>query len=153
MKSLARLAAAIFLLATPFCITGANAAETGRVGLVPADSKLLVVFANPIEGQDAGFNAWYDQHMRDFMKLPGFIRVQRFKMLSRKGRPDPEFKYLFLFEFKGDQDAAFAQTQAAMKDGRLQNPDGKVVGKVVGTNYGADGLGYLGTKPDAPIGK
>ena len=153
MKSLAGALAAVLLCASPCYLAQEAAAAPARVGFVPADSKLLVVFANPIEGQDAAFNAWYDQHMRDFMKFPNFVRVQKFKMLSRKGRPDPEFKYLFLFEFKGDQDAAFAQTQAAMKDGRLQNPDGKVVGKVVGTNYAADGIGYLGTKPDAPIGK
>ena len=150
MKALAGALAALFLCASPFCVAEAGAADTAkaRVGLVPADSKLLVVFANPIEGQDAAFNAWYDQHMRDFMKFPNFVRVQKFKMLSRKGRPDPEFKYLFLFEFKGDQDASFAQIQAAMKDGRLQTPDGKVVGKVLGTNYAADGLGYRGLAPE-----
>ena len=149
MKPLAGALAATFLLGSPIVTAGATAAESpAHAHFVSADSKLLVVFANPIEGQDAGFNAWYDQHMRDFMKFPNYVKVQRFKMLPRKGRPDPEFKYLFIFEFKGDQDVSYAQTVAAMKDGRLQNPDGKVVGKVVGMNYAPDGEGYRGLAPE-----
>jgi hypothetical protein len=115
-----------------------------KTGFAPTDSKLLVVFANPVEGQEAGFETWYDQHIRDFMKFPNYVRVQKFKAISRKGRPDPEFKYLFLHEFKGDQDASFAQTQQAMKDGRTQMPDAKVVAKVEGSNYEPAGLGYRG---------
>jgi hypothetical protein len=121
---------------------------TKKPGLVSADSKLLVVFANPGEGKEAEFNVWYDKHMHDFMKFPNFVRVQKFKMLSRKGRPDPEFKYMFLFEFKGDQDESFAQIQAAMKNGGLDVADPKVVAKINGMNYGADGAGYPGPAPE-----
>ncbi len=150
MKPLAGALAAVFLFGSPIVTAGALAEGTPPLApahFVSADSKLLVVFANAIPGQDAGFNLWYDQHMRDFMKLPNYVRVQRFKMLSRKGRTDPEFRYLFIFEFKGDQDASYAQTLAAMKDGRMQMPDGKVVGKVVGTNWAPDGEGYRGPAP------
>ncbi len=153
MRFLAGLLAALFLCATPF-ETAAAAPEKATAdaspempGLVAEDSRLLVIFANPVEGQEAGFNAWYDQHMRDFMKLPSFMRVQKFKMLSRKGRPDPAFRYMLLYEFKGDQDAALAEVQAAMKQGRMQAPDPRYVAKIEGMNYAADGIGYRGPVP------
>ncbi len=154
MKSLAGALAAAMLCA--FSFSAAEAApkaapakvEAQKPGFVSADSKLLVVFANPGEGKDAEFNVWYDKHMQDFMKLPNFVRVQKFKMLSRKGRPDPAFKYLFLFEFKGDQDASFAQIQAAMKNGGLDVADPTVVAKVDGSNDTADGLGDRGPAPE-----
>jgi len=138
--------AALLLLAgsPPRAATQTARPESPRIGLVPEDSKLLVVFANPMPGKEAEFNAWYDEHMRAFMQLPNFVRVQKFKMLSRQGRPDPKFQYLFLFEFKGDQDESFARIQDAMKDGRLEMPDKTVVGEVEGSNYAADGPGYLG---------
>lgn len=150
MKALTAVLAGAFLCALP--LSAAHAAPkaapakeaAAKPGFVAADSKLLVVFANPGEGKEAEFDAWYDKHQKDFMKFPNFVRVQKFKMLARKGRPDPEFKYMFLFEFKGDQDESFAQIQAAMKDGRLDVADPKVVAKISGMNYGADGLGYRG---------
>ncbi|MEI9852663.1 MAG: hypothetical protein WDN24_19455 [Sphingomonas sp.] len=151
MKSLTGALAAALLFASPAYAAGEETAPpppAERVGLVPEDSKLLIVFANPVEGKEAEFNAWYDRHMRDFMKLPNFVRVQKFRMLSRKGRPDPAFRYVFLFEFKGDQDESFAAIQAAMKDGRIGMPDGQIVGKVEAMNYGADGVGYRGPSPE-----
>jgi hypothetical protein len=154
MKTLAGVIAAALLCALPLSVAHAAPkaapakAAAAKPGFVAADSKLLIVFANAGEGKEAEFDTWYDKHQRDFMKLPNFVRVQKFKMLSRKGRPDPEFRYLFLFEFKGDQDESFAQIQAAMKDGRLDIADPKVVAKVSGMNYGADGLGYRGPAPE-----
>ena len=143
MKILAGALAAAFLCTAPY-LADAAPQKVERVGLVPADSRLLIVFANPVAGQEAGFNAWYDQHMRDFMKLPNFVRVQKFKMLSRKGKPDPAFQYMFVFEFKGDQDESLARIQVAMKDGVMEMPDRQVVGNIEAMNYAADGLGYRG---------
>jgi hypothetical protein len=137
-------AIALSVAALGFPVPAAAQAAPAQAGLVPEDSKLLVVFANPVPGQEAGFDAWYDQHMREFMRFPNFVRVQKFRMLSRKGRPDPKFRYMFLFEFKGDQDESFAQIQAALKDGRLQMTDKTVVGEIEGMNYAADGPGYRG---------
>jgi hypothetical protein len=119
-----------------------------KPGLVAQDSKLLVLYANPVEGKETEFLAWYDQHMKDFMKFPNFVKVQRFKMLSRTGRPDPEFKYMFLFEFKGDQNESFAQTQQAIKDGKLPLPPKEIVAKLSASNYGADNEGYVGPAPE-----
>jgi hypothetical protein len=151
MKFFASALAAAFLCAATIGAAEAapkapakTEAKAAKPGFVAADSKLLVVFANPGEGKEAEFNVWYDKHMQDFMKFPNFVRVQKFKMLARKGRPDPAYKYMFLFEFKGDQDESFAQIQAAMKNGGLDVADPKVVAKIEGSNYGADGLGYRG---------
>jgi hypothetical protein len=146
MKPFAAFFAALALCALPVC--EAAAAKPARVGLVPADSKLLVVFANPGDGQEAAFNTYYDTHMQQFMKLPNFVRVQKFKMLSRKGRPDPQYKYMLLFEFKGDQDESFARIQQWIKDGKIDMAAPGVVAKLEGTNYAADGIGYRGPAPE-----
>lgn len=146
MKAFAYALTAILAVAVPQ--GRAAAQDAGRADvkaeIVPADVKLLIVFANPVEGQEAGFNAWYDAHMRAFMKLPNFIRVQKFKMLPRDGKPDPKFKYMFLFEFTGDQNESFARIQREMKSGLLTMPDKSVVGEVMGMNYAPDGVAYLG---------
>lgn len=127
----------------------APVSPASRVGLVPEDSKLLVVLADPATGQETAFETWYDQHVRDFMNFPNYDRVQKFRASApAAGQPPQSHRYLFLFEFKGDQDASFAQTQAAIREGRLPLPDSKVVAKVNGMNYGPDGAGYLGTAPE-----
>jgi hypothetical protein len=149
------LAAAMMLCAAPLETAYAapkapakSAKVEKKPGLVAQDSKLLVLYANPVEGKETEFLAWYDQHMKDFMKFPNFVKVQRFKMLSRTGRPDPEFKYMFLFEFKGDQNESFAQTQQAIKDGKLPLPPKEIVAKLSASNYGADNIGYVGPAPE-----
>jgi hypothetical protein len=152
MKYVTAALAGLLLLTEASCGSGTQAppapspTPSGQTeaGLVPEDSKLLVVFANPVPGKDAEFSAWYDEHMRAFMKLPNFVRVQKFSMLSRKGKADPKFKYMFLFEFKGDQDESFARIQQNIKDGSLPMPDKAIVAEVDGSNYGPDGPAYLG---------
>src|SRR6478609_9327118 len=146
MRPLLGMFAALSLCALP--LVAAEAPAKARVGLVPTDSRILIVMANPGEGQDAAFNSYYDTHMQQFMKLPNFVRVQKFKMLSRKGRPDPQYKYMLLFEFKGDQDESFARIQQWIKDGKITMSGPGVVAKLEGTNYGADGEGYRGLAPE-----
>jgi len=146
MRPLFGIFAALSLCALPLAATPAPA--KARVGLVPMDSKILIVMANPGEGQDAAFNAYYDNHMQQFMKLPNFVRVQKFKMLSRKGRPDPQYKYMLLFEFKGDQDESFARIQQWIKDGKITMAGPGIVAKLEGNNYAPDGEGYRGPAPE-----
>ncbi|MHB1207571.1 MAG: hypothetical protein ACYCZX_18550 [Rhodospirillaceae bacterium] len=153
MKLFAKTLAVISLCVSSYYVADGQAAQAAsapaaakeRTGLVDADSKLLLVYANPGEGKEAAFEAYYDKHMHEIAALPNFVRVQRFKFSPRKGRPDSPFKYLFIWEFKGDQDESFARLQQWLKDGRIGSPGEGVVAKLDGQNFAADGAGYLGT--------
>ena len=114
--------------------------------LVPVGHNLMMVMANPVPGKDVEFNSWYDGHIRDIMKLPGVIRAQRFKMLSRTGRADPAFSYFILYEFTGSQDELTAAMGAAAKEGRLALPDKNFVLKTEGSTWQAYMPGFLAKK-------
>ena len=43
---------------------------------------VLIALTNPVEGREQEFNEWYDnQHVPDFLALPGCVSAQRFKLL------------------------------------------------------------------------
>lgn len=133
--AVALLAAGVAAIAAPaqaqlFAPEGKTVAPLAAPG-----SSLYFVYANAVEGKDAEFGAWYDQHIRDLMKLPGFVRAQRFKMSPRKGKEDPPFKYLVVYEISGDPDTVLAALGPAVKEGRLQAPDKALVAGVQSSIY------------------
>lgn len=131
-KTLLTAVAATLALAAP---GGAGAKQEDKKGYVAPANTLFMVFANPVEGQDAAFNSWYDKHISDLVRLPEYVRAQRFQMQPRKGRPDPAYKYVILYEIKGDPDAALAALGAAVKRGDVQAPDTRWVLKTEGMAY------------------
>jgi hypothetical protein len=55
---------------------------------------LLAAFMNPPPGDEAGFNAWYDEeHVPDRLAVPGFLKAQRYKAASEEGP-----RYLALYD-------------------------------------------------------
>jgi hypothetical protein len=145
MKSLAALcAAAAVTIAVPAAAKQDSRAKTAE--MVPVGNNVMMVMANPVPGKDAEFNSWYDGHIRDIMKLPGMIRAQRFKMLSRTGRPDPAFSYIILYEFTGSQDAITAAMGTAAKEGRLAIPDKAFVLKTEASTWNAYMPGFIAKK-------
>ena len=53
---------------------------------------LAVVLALPVAAMEAEFAARYREHMNDTVRLPGFVRIQRFQQAVKEGRvesPDP----------------------------------------------------------------
>lgn len=138
------LAAAALALATAAAAPAAKPAAE-RVGIVPEGTNIMFVFANAVPGQEAEFNTWYNTHMQAIMKLPGFVRCQRFEMQPRKGKADPAFRYVILYEFNGDPDTVIAALGPAVKEGRLQAPDPRYVLKTEGSVYKAIQPGFLAT--------
>lgn len=126
------LAAAALAAALPGVVSAKDQKEAGFVQ--PANA-LFMVFANPVEGQDAAFNTWYDKHITDIVRLKEFVRAQRFQMQPRKGRPDPAYKYVIVYEITGDADAALAALGAAVKRGEAEAPDARWVLKTEGMIY------------------
>lgn len=83
---------------------------------------VLIVFANPLHEQDAAFAAWYDEHVADILRLPGFLSARRFLYRPTPSRAE-DFKHLAIYEIEGDVDAALAVLRPAVEAGKLKAPD------------------------------
>lgn len=62
---------------------------------------LLIVFSNPVDGRVEDFNDWYTNvHIRDVMRMPSAIAVQRFCLAEKQpvGAPACAFQYLAIYE-------------------------------------------------------
>ena len=129
MSKLKVLAAAFAMAVSIPAMASAAPAPRDYAGLTPEGSNVLMVFANPVPGKETEFAAWYQKHMTDMIKLPGFVRIQRFQAVSREGRPDPTFGFLVLYEYRGDADVQHQRIQAAVQEGRVESPDPRYVAK------------------------
>jgi hypothetical protein len=74
---------------------------------------VLIALTNPVEGREQEFNEWYDnQHVPDFLALPGCVSAQRFKLsdVQMPNRSCP-YRYLAIYEFEANKiEAAVAAT-------------------------------------------
>ena len=119
-------------------ITGVvPAAESApaKPAFVADGSSLFMVFANSVAGKESEFNTWYDRHMKAIVGLPGFVRVQRFESMSRGGRPDPVYRFVVVYEMRGNTDALMAEISKAVKEGKVEPPDPALVLKTDGMVY------------------
>lgn len=64
----------------------------------------LVVFTNPVEGQDHEYNEWYTNvHLPDVLNIPGVVGAQRFRR-SEIQRDDGPFPWGYLAIYECDTD-------------------------------------------------
>jgi len=119
------------------CATVAAEANAAPVAPFVAEGDVLfMVYANPVDGKDTEFNAWYDRHMGAIAKLPEFVKAQRFIVQPRSGRADPPYKYVIVYEVRGsDIDGALAAIGAAVKAGKVESPDMNLVLKLESMAY------------------
>ncbi|MEO8313592.1 MAG: hypothetical protein ABI645_02255 [Pseudomonadota bacterium] len=95
--------------------------------LSPEGNHFFLVFSNAAAGKEVEYNSFYDRHIGDMMKLPGFVRAQRF-VLSPRGPNDPPFRYLAVYEMKGKEPGpVIAQIGPASREGRVEAPDKAIV--------------------------
>ncbi len=107
--------------------------------LTPEGNHLFLVFSNPAAGKEAEFNSFYDRHVGDAMKLPGFVSAQRF-VLSPRGPKDPPFRYLTIYELNGREPGpVISQMGVAGREGRLEAPDKAVIPEVTSSVWTAVG--------------
>lgn len=74
---------------------------------------VLLVFTNPLPGQDDEYNRWYDgQHVPDVLRIPGFVGARRFRVESEAANAGglPPTKYLAIYEVESDD------IEATLKD-------------------------------------
>jgi len=64
---------------------------------------LLLVFANPVEGQEDEFNAFYDgTHLKDMLSAPGVVAAQRFRVTQLDPPQVVRHHYLTVYELETD---------------------------------------------------
>ena len=59
---------------------------------------VLVALTNAAEGKDEEFNSWYEDHLQDLLKLPGFVSVQRYRLSDAQNSPVTPYRYLAIYE-------------------------------------------------------
>lgn len=67
---------------------------------------VLLALTNAAEGKDDDFNAWYEDHMKELLALPGFVSVQRYRLGDAQRSPNTPYKYLAVYQLDTDDLAA-----------------------------------------------
>ena len=61
----------------------------------------MIVFSNPVAGQEDAFNHWYDErHIPDVLAIPGFVGAQRYR--ANPARGEPPRGYLTIYDLETD---------------------------------------------------
>ena len=81
--------------------------------------RLMLVFTNPVAGQDDAFNEWYDtRHLVDILNVPGVVAAQRYDLAPMTPPdsddvpaelPAPAHRYLTIYELDRDPDAVMKE--------------------------------------------
>ena len=101
------LAACGVLLAGVAGSTAAQSAAAPPKGKI--ETYYLLVFSDPVEGQETEYNRWYDmRHAPDVVSAPGFVEAQRFMLdETQLPRTKPGLgKYLVIYRIVTDDLAA-----------------------------------------------
>lgn len=69
----------------------------------------FVVISDAVPGREEEFNAWYnEQHLKDVLKVPGFVAAQRFKLAEDESKLPG--RYLAIYDIEtNDPQAALAE--------------------------------------------
>jgi len=131
-------------------VVGAAAAPTA-----PAETYYLLVFNQPVAGQEQEYNRWYDrQHAPDVVSVPGFVRAQRYVFAGTQLRPAPaKPKYLVIYQIKtNDLAAVYAEVRRRLSTGETQISP--TLDKDSGQNYTYRVLRprLMGSQPDSQSG-
>jgi hypothetical protein len=88
-------------------------------------NNLMLVFSNPVAGQDDQYNAWYDNiHLGDVLDVPGVVGAKRYglvEMPSLDGEPvpAPAHRYLAVYELDGDPASVMAELMVRTESGAM----------------------------------
>lgn len=83
---------------------------------------LRLVFSTPPDGvEDAEYHAWYEEHVRDVLLVPGYLAARRFRVDAfRIGRPPSGYRFLTVYE-QGPRPVDIRRHLAAL--GRGESPE------------------------------
>lgn len=86
----------------------------------------LIVFSDPVRGQEDAYNAWYnDVHLDEVCAIPGFVAAQRFQLSDEQleGFPTSEHRYLAIYEFDRPPGEPLATLHAELAAGNIGLPE------------------------------
>jgi len=63
-----------------------------------------MVMTKPLEGREAEWNDWHmNQHVKDVLKVPGFVNCRRFQVASHQpNATPPSWEFLVIYELDTD---------------------------------------------------
>ena len=94
-----------------------------EAGLFPISlsDDLLLEFMQPKAGQDAAATQWSEQHVKQFVQIPGVKAGQFLVASASSGKDKPAFHDLAMYELTADTASKLdTEMQARLQDGRLQ---------------------------------
>jgi hypothetical protein len=111
--------------------------------------RLMLVFTNPVAGQDDAFNEWYDsRHLVDVLNVPGVVAAQRYDlapMALPEGDdlpaqlPPPAHRYLTIYELDRDPDAVMTEFLSRVGTDRLPLSETLDLGSISMATWKASG--------------
>ncbi len=88
-------------------------------------NNLMLVFSNPVAGQDDQYNAWYDDiHLGDVLDVPGVVGAKRYDLVEMPSPggapvPAPSHRYLAVYELDGDPASVMAELMVRTESGEM----------------------------------
>jgi hypothetical protein len=90
-------------------------------------SSFFFVFANPVEGQEAEFNEWYDNtHVHEVCATPGISAAQRYTLAPMEipenaigTLPPPPHRYLAVYDVEGEPQQVMADFLGRLQGGEM----------------------------------
>jgi hypothetical protein len=81
----------------------------------------MIVFTNPVPGEEDEYNAWYDdQHLADVLGIDGICGAERFELLpSSADASPPRHRYLAIYEIDGDPQTIMTKLSRQAREGSL----------------------------------
>jgi hypothetical protein len=69
--------------------------------------QVLMSLTNALPGEDADFNAWFDEHVDEVLSVEGVVSARRFKLAAAQvpGAAPSEHQYFAIYEIEGDLEA------------------------------------------------
>ncbi len=85
-----------------------------------------LVFSHPPSGvSDAEFTEWYEKHLPEILRIPGFVAAQLYRLapfIPDANGPLP-YTHMTAYEFRGTAEDAMAGIVAERKSGGMDLPD------------------------------
>jgi hypothetical protein len=83
--------------------------------------QIVLVLAEPREGQEEEFNRYYeDVHLDEVLETTGWKLAQRFKLVDQAGKECPQ-PYLAFYETEADPDKSAIEIMNETKKNRVQS--------------------------------
>ena len=89
------------------------------------ERSLLFLYGNSLGDQEEAYHAWYEQHVREMVLVPGVQSAQRFTALKpdfAKAFPPPPAPHLAIYEFDGNPDAMWDAVMDGTASGAISAP-------------------------------